>query len=347
MAGVPGAFRRHAARQAGFCEALGAPFTALLCRLLCERIDPESRLGQLLDKWPGEPNADALVLRLTGGLHAAVMSGSAPALAGLYPPAPLPDPDLLWSAMEPVLAAPGFASWLDSAPQTNEVGRTAVLAPGMLVVAAETGLPLALFELGTSAGLNLLPDHYALQLGTLGAGDPASRLRIAPIWEGGNPPAVPLAVASRIGVDLNPLDIADPADALRMLAYVWPDQPQRLANMRSAISIAAANPPPLVKADAADFVEGELGPREAVATLLFHSIAYQYFPPATQNRIAAHMARAGAAATSAAPLAWLRYEMSDPSNPAAPELRLTLWPGGEDRLLAVGHPHGAAVRWLA
>jgi hypothetical protein len=341
------AFRPHAARQAGFCTALGAPFTALLCRLLGERIDPASALGERLDSWAGDPNADALVLRLTGGLHAAVLAGTAPGLAALYPPASMPDPKALWAAMAPVLDAPGFMHWLNSAPQTNEVGRTGALAPGLLVIAAETGLPLALLELGASAGLNLLPDRYALRLGNLLAGDAASPLEIAPAWEGADPPDVALMVASRAGVDLNPLAVADPADAARMLAYVWPDQPRRLANMRAAIAIAATDPPPLTRGDAAAFVEQQARPRPGVATVVFHSIAYQYFPAATRQRIAGHMARAGAAATPDAPLAWLRYEMHDPANPGAPELRLRLWPGGDDRLLAVGHPHGASLRWLA
>lgn len=338
------AFRLHAQMQAEFCRALGSPFTALLCRLLGARIDPASPLGHRLDRWPADPATDALVLRLTGGLHAAVLAGEAPGLASLYPPAPLPDADRLWAAVQPVVARPEFADWLISAPQTNEVGRTGALAPGMLVVAAETGLPLALFELGASAGLNLLPDRYALHLGSMRAGDATSPLTIAPIWEGADPPAVPLRIASRAGVDLNPLS---GADATRMLAYVWPDQPRRLQAMRAATAIAAADPPPLQKGDAADFVEQRITPQPGVATLLFHSIAFQYFPQATQARIFAHMQRAGAVATAQTPLAWLRYEMSDPSAPSAPELRLILWPGGTDRLLAVGHPHGASLRWLA
>ena len=281
---------------------------------------------------------------MTGGLHAAVLAGTAPALASMYPPAPMPDADELWAAMQPVLHAPEYADWLDSAPQTNEVGRTGALAPGMLLVTAETGLPLALFELGASAGLNLLADRYALHLGGVRAGNLQAALIIAPLWEGADPPAAPLTIASRAGVDLNPLS---GADATRMLAYVWPDQPHRLQAMRAALDIAAANPPPVQKGDAADFVEQEIWPKPGVATVVFHSIAFQYFPQTTQTRIAEHMARAGAAATAWAPLAWLRFEMSDPSAPSAPELRLRLWPGGLDRLLAVGHPHGAFLRWLA
>ncbi len=347
MTPVATAFRRHASQQAGFCESLGAPFTSELCRLLAGRLPPDSELGRRLDNWPGNPNADALVLRLTGGLHAAVLGGTAPALAACYPPAPMPAEDKLWQAIAPVLAAPGFAGWLDSAPQTNEVGRTGPLAAGMLAIAAETGLPLSLLELGASAGLNLLPDRYDLRLGGTRAGDPGAALSIDPLWEGAAPPAVRLRIADRAGVDLSPLDVCNPVETRRMLAYVWPDQPARLQRMRTAIAIAATAPPLLVQGDAAAFVEARAVPVEGVATTVFHSIAFQYFPPGTQRRIAEHMAGAGSAATAEAPLAWLSYEMSDPRHPGAPELRLTLWPGGADRLLGIGHPHGHSLRWLA
>ena len=79
-------------------------------------------------------------------------------------------------------------------------------------------------------------------------------------------------------------------------------------------------------------------------TVVHHSIAFQYFPADTQRRITAHLEALGTTATGDAPLAWLRFEFIVPDR--APELRLRLWPGGEDRLLATGHPHGAQVNWL-
>lgn len=340
-------FRRHAAQQAGFCTHLDAPFTAQLCRLLGARIDPGSALGRRLDGWTGEPATDALVLRLTGGLHAAVLAGAAPGLASCYPPALAPDDDRLWAAMAPVLATAGVEAYLESAPQTNEVMRSAPLAAGLLVVAAETGLPLSLFELGASAGLNLLPDRYRLELGGVVAGDRESALVIAPDWRGVDPPAVSLMIAAREGVDLNPLCPGNSGDRLRLLSYVWPDQPARLARLRTALAIAAGDTPRVARGDAADFVDSRVVPAPEVATVVMHSIAFQYFPAPVQARIRARLEALGAAATRAAPLAWLRYEMSDPANPALPELRLTMWPGGEDRLLAVGHAHGASVAWRA
>ena len=77
---------------------------------------------------------------------------------------------------------------------------------------------------------------------------------------------------------------------------------------------------------------------------MLHSIAFQYFPEDSKARIAAAMERAGAAADAEAPLAWLRYE-HDPADEGI-TLRLRIWPGGEERLLAHCHPHGSAILWL-
>jgi hypothetical protein len=338
-------FRAQARWQGGWCRTLGSPFTALVCELIADRLDPCSALGRRLDGWPGNPFDDALALRLTAGLHGRVRAGKAPALAALYPPTALPDADHLWDALAPELANSAILPWLDSAPQTNEVSRSAVLMPGFLTVAAETGLPLALLELGSSAGLNLVPDRYAYRLGTLAAGAAESCLTLEPQWEGPDPPAATIEVESRAGVDLNPLDVSDPEARTRMLAYVWPDQPQRLERMAAAMAIAAEVALRIEAGDAAAFVEAHAAPRPGVATTVFHSIAFQYFPAATQQRIRTHMEAAGDRASRHAPLAWLRFELDNPAAGEAPTLRLQLWPDGGDRLLATAHPHGSSVTW--
>jgi hypothetical protein len=94
-------------------------------------------------------------------------------------------------------------------------------------------------------------------------------------------------------------------------------------------------------------VEAQVAPIAGSVAVVYHSIAFQYFPDATKVRIAAHLDRTGNAASAAAPLAWLRYEMDDASQAQLPTLRLTLWRGGgpEERLLARAHPHGSFVQW--
>lgn len=337
--------RASFAEQAGFCTQLGAPFTALLCETLGRRLDGSSEVGRRVLSWPGDPGcfADALALRLCGGLHFLARGGRAPELAGLYPPAGMPEAATLWEALVPALEDEGLPAWLDHAPQTNEVGRSAVLMSGLLVIANRLKLPLRLYELGASAGLNLLLDAYGYALGGLAAGDPASGVQLTPAWKGPPPPAAAVRIVGRRGTDLNPARL--PAEGDRLLAYVWPDQPERLQRLEAALAIAAAAPPGVDRAGAADWLEAQLAlaPESGLARVVMHSIAFQYFDADSQRRVTARIEAAGERASAAAPLAWLRYEQEPDSG--RPSLRLRTWPGGE-QLLAWAHPHGRSVQWL-
>lgn len=341
-----GEIRASFAEQARFCARLDAPFTALLCATLGDRLDRSTRAGRLVLDWAGNPHpfVDALALRLCGGLHFLVRSGTVADLALLYPPASLPDADTLWAALVPVLADDGLPAWLDSPPQTNEVGRSAVLMSGLLVVADRFRLPLRLYELGASAGLNLQLDRYGYDLGGLGVGDAAAALRFAPVWKGPPPPAAEIRVAARAGTDLNPARL--PADAGKLPAYIWPEQPERLARLEAALAIAADEPPRVDRAGAADWLEANLAldPEPGAVRTVIHSIAFQYFDSGTRRRVAARIEAAGAQASAEAPVAWLRYEKETGEERYG--LRLRTWPGDE-QLLAWAHPHGHSIHWLS
>jgi hypothetical protein len=154
-----------------------------------------------------------------------------------------------------------------------------------------------------------------------------------------------VSIAARRGVDIAPLDPR--LDGERLLAFVWPDQRDRMARLEAALAIASADPAPVDRADAAEWLERMLpvAPAAGGVRVVLHSIAFQYFPAATQRRIEALIERTGAGAGADTPLAWLRFEQS-PGEPAA-ALRLRTWPGGEDRLLARAQGHGVAVEWLS
>ncbi|GJE02127.1 DUF2332 domain-containing protein [Methylobacterium isbiliense] len=336
---------RHSfAVQAGHCERLGSPFTAMLLRLVAARLTGDTALGRRILGWPGDPEADALPLRLAGGLHALVRRGRLPDLAALYPPA-APDPAALWEALARAFAtAADLDPWLDSAPQTNEVARSGVLMPGLMAVAAMTGSkPIVLWEIGASAGLNLVLDAYAYELGGRAAGRPGAGLHLAPDWTGPPPPEASVRIAARRGVDLNPLDVTDAQHRERLTAYVWPDQRARLARLEAALALAAADPPPLDRGDAVAWLAERLAapPQAGQARVVQHSIALQYLPVQGRAQVAALLSEAGARATADTPLAWLAYEFE--GGPAG--LRLTLWPGGRTHRLATAHPHGQWVRW--
>lgn len=334
-------------RQIGWCDTLGSPFTAALLRRLRDSLAQDGPAAALLRDWPGDPLADALALRLAGGLHALVLAGRAPALAAAWPPQPLPAPADFDALLAAALTA--HADWLRgflaSAPQTNEVGRAGVLLGGFLTIAQATGLPLRLLEIGASAGLNTVWDRFRYRLGGLDWGDADSPVQLQPDWQGPTPPRAALRVATREACDLAPIDLESPEQRLRLRAYVWADQRDRLARLEGAIALARAAGLRVAAADAAAWLAPRLaGTAPGCATVLYHSIMWQYLPGATQQAILEQLRQAGARASAAAPLAWLRLEPPRPE--ARPELRLTLWPGGQEHRLAEAHAHGASVTWF-
>ncbi|WP_118135364.1 DUF2332 domain-containing protein [Oceanicella sp. SM1341] len=328
-------------RQAQACDALGSPFTARLCRALPAALEGELRAR--VAGWPGEPVADALALRLCGGLHALAREGRAPALTAAYPPGEGPLEAGLAEAFADHQAF--LLPWLDSAPQTNEVARSGVLLGGLMEITRRTRRPLELLEIGASAGLNLALDRYSYDLGAAGRWGRA-RVEIACDWRGTWPDtAAPLAVISRAACDRAPVPVRDPAARARLLAYVWADQSARLARAEGALDLVAEAPWQVEEADAADWVERRLAaPRPPGSVrVLMHSIMWQYMPAPVQARIRAAMEQAGAAATEAAPLAWLEMEADEDRGSAA--IRLTLWPGGETRALGRADFHGRWAEW--
>src|SRR5690606_821020 len=126
----------------------------------------------------------------------------------------------------------------------------------------------------------------------------ASPVRLAPEWRGGSPPAAEVRVVRRRGVDRQPLDPRSAITRERLQAYVWAEQRGRLARLGAALELAAADPAPVDEADAADWLEAQLSPEPepGVCRVVMHTIAFQYFPPEGQARIAARIAAAGARA---------------------------------------------------
>jgi hypothetical protein len=348
------AVRDAFAAQAQACRQRGSPFTGLLCEVFGRILDRSTGVGKRALDWSGRPDArgDSVPLRVAAGLHALVRRGRLPRLAALYPPQPMPERQTLEPALAQALkeVEVDLLPWLDRPPQTNEPMRSAPLMAGLLVLAAETGgLPLALHELGASAGLLLVLDRYDHCLGSVTAGTLGAQVRIEPGWEGGAPPGTaPVRIMRRSGCDLDPLDVTSHTDRERLLAYVWPDQRERLARAEAAIGIAAANPPRVDRAEAAAWAETVLDSAAAepgVARVLMHAVALQYAPEEVVARLAAHAAQVGATATDRSPFAWLRFE-ADPDYGDHASLRLILWPDGRERVLALGDTHGERLHWL-
>ena len=227
--------------------------------------------------------------------------------------------------------------------QTNEIGRSATLSGGFLAIARETGLPLRLREVGASAGLNLRFDHYRYDTGRVAWGPPDSPVQLRGYWDGGDPPYDgSLEVLERRGCDPSPVDPASEDGRLTLLSYVWADQEDRIARLRGALELARSVPVEVERADGRDWVERELAqPAAGTATVVFHSVVMPYLSHEEREAFAATVTAAGERATEQAPLARLQMEYGGEQA----ELRLTLWPGGEERLLATCGFHGMNTVW--
>lgn len=335
--------------QAATCRSLGSPFTANLCELLLKNLDDSSRFGARIISWPETARNDALPLRACGALHWLARSGKARDLAALYPPLET-KPEVLWDAVAAAIERHDDAlfEFLDTPPQTNEVQRSSPLLGMALRLSDRFKLPLALYEIGASAGLNLAFDKYDYELGDGREwGDPNALVRIESEWRGNRPPLdAPLEIVSRAGCDRKPLDPHDPDAVERQLAYIWADQYERIGRVSAALMAAAAEPYEVEKADAADWLEAKLSEPavEGVARVFFHTIVWQYLSDESKARVKAAFERSGASVTETTPLVWMYMESED--HPAGAILKQTVWPGGELETAGLSDYHGRWVDWV-
>jgi hypothetical protein len=334
--------------QAAACRELGSALYGDLLLHTADDLQSDGPAARVLDGYLDDRLASGLALRLLGGVHAQVLSGGAPELAAFYPstggtPEQAPGSPHAWAAFRRVLAEhhAEVRSWLGHPPQTNEVGRAAALLGGLRHIAAEASLPIRLVEVGASAGLNLRADWFCVPGPAGSYGDAHSPVVLAGAWRGSAPPASPIEVVERIGGDIAPVDPLSEDGRLRLTAYVWPDQHERLARLRGAFRVAAA-----VSAELrTEHVSATLKRTNLVAdtwTVLWHSIFRQYLSRAERAELVDGVAELGAAATPRARFAWLFFEQS-----AAGGCRVTLttWPGERRRVLGSAPAHGLPVVW--
>jgi hypothetical protein len=151
-----------------------------------------------------------------------------------------------------------------------------------------------------------------------------------------------LRIAERRGCDPAPIDVREPEALERLLSYVWPDEPERLARLRSALALASAAPPRVERAEASRWLEAELARAGAPGTVVMQSVMWQYRSESEREATTAAV-EAGAAG---GPLVWLALE---PGRDATRrfELAARAFPDGERVLLARCNDHGPPVEWQA
>lgn len=254
--------------------------------------------------------------------------------------------------------------------QTNEVGRCAFLAPAIATAAARRpGTPLALLEVGTSAGLNLFLDRFGYcydhtdgrSAGTGGPGSTTYEVAGDPMLHcelrgPGIPALTPFTVSWRQGIDLNPLDIADPEDRRWLRALVWPDHRERTGLLDSALTAALRNATSwddtgkdgpgsyrLHAGDAAALLDSVVSgaPRDA-HLVIYHSAVLAHMPDDERDRFTAAVLQV----SRQRPVSWVQAEPRQDRDPR--RLRLTECHDGRvasDVALGSYQPHGHWLQW--
>jgi hypothetical protein len=326
--------------QAEMCGKIGSPLYAGLLERAAADVEADGPVDEPLRGHENDPQLSVLGLRLMGAVNRLVLAGREPALADAYAGG---DATRAWEALRDVVSRNGaeLQELVELPVQTNEVGRCNALLIGFMAVAGETGMPLRLLEVGASAGLNLRWDRYRYAAGDFSWGPADSPVRLEFELEGESPDfpsAVEIAV--RHGCDASPIDPTTEEGRLTLLAYIWPDQAERIARMRAALKVASALPVQVDREPAASWAKRMLfEPAPGQSTVLYHSIVMQYLSEEERGTFHANIQAAGERATKEAPLAWLRME---PGGERA-DVHLTTWPSGETRHLARVGYHGSPV----
>lgn len=369
-----------------------------LYRRLCEgAADDLDVCARLLDAEPDQRTPNLLL----AAIHDVLLSGVLEPLAAWYPSIPGPNPlpparsrpvgrgdDDPWPHFRRMaLADERVAERLRTrSTQTNEVGRSATLFPGLYQAAFAASSappgnlrPLGIVEIGASAGLNLNPGAYGYRYTvsrrsgtgagpTLTAGRTltsvgmSARLMLDCELRGDKLPPLPegaLPIASAVGIDIRPVDLGDPADTRWLEACQWPEQLERLAQLRAAIALARLDPPHVIQGDAVDDVRRlvEQVPAEALPVVT-STWVLTYLPIERQRALMQAMDEIGADRDVAMVLSEQPERIPGIDVPPRPDggpdgratalIRLE-WRDGERIAvrLADQHPHGTWLEWLA
>ncbi|MGD1254949.1 DUF2332 domain-containing protein [Mycobacterium seoulense] len=340
----------HTLRAQGrFCAVSGSPMYGELFELVARDVEANGVFAAILSGHEDDPSRLAVPLRLLGGLHRLVLDGRAAHLRRWYPSTGGRwDAESAWPEIRDVAAGHSEAlrAALRQPPQTNEVGRSAALIGALLRVNREVGLPVRLFEIGTSAGLNLRADHFQYRFADGHWGPSDSPVTITDAWRGVLPPGGGVRIVERHGYDIAPIDVTGADGELTVLSYVWPDQAARLERLRGAIDVARRVPAQLERRTAADAVAG-LTLADGALTVLWHSITWQYLSGEERETVRARVRALGGRADERSPFVHLTLEPArgGPDSPIRFLVRARRWPGGELEILGECHPHGPPVQW--
>jgi hypothetical protein len=297
------------------------------------------------------PRGSVIHLRLLAGVFRLVLTGRAPELVAFYPcMGGSAAASQAWPVMRELIGAhvDEMHAALAIPPQTNEVGRSAALLAGLFDLVAASGVRrIRLLEVGASAGLNLLLDHYAYRGDSWQFGDTDSTIQFVDFIEG---PVQPehFMITSRAGCDLHPVDASTAEGRLLLTSFVWPFDLDRHKRLSLALRIAAVHPVRIDRASASHWLRDALTDPDGLP-VVWHSITQMYWPRDEVSAVEGVLSRYGA-----------RHRLGEVSlefNPhglrgAKPELRTRLWNPDSgrsfrERRLGTAHDHGIPVTLTA
>ena len=231
--------------------------------------------------------------------------------------------------------------------QTNEVRRCAVLLPAFGIVAEQAhGRPLALVEIGASAGLNLLWDRYGYDYGTgRKYGHPGSPVQLSCRLHGDQQPPLPEVfpkVALRLGIDLQPVDVHNSTAIDWLRALIWPEHTTRLELLQRAVEVVQHNSSEMLAGDALELLPGSMAsvPEEAVLCI-YHSFTLNQFSSEGRKRLAGLLDEYGMKRDLFC-ISIAAFQLEHP------QLRLLSYQNGVkiEHLLANCSSHGLWLEWL-
>lgn len=317
-----------------------------LIRAMADDWESGGPVRRICSGWEEAPQGAVVQLRLLAGLFRIVLTGRAPELVPFYPclggTAP---PDAAWPFVRPVLErhVDELHEALQTAPQTNEVGRSTALLVGLFEAVRRSGRRrVRLLEPGASAGLNLLVDEFRFVERTWQFGPIDSPLVLRDGVVGDTQPQQ-FTVVDRRGCDLAPVDPSIPEGELRLRSFIWPFHVERHQRLTAALSVASHHPVIVDKAPAGEWLEGELAKPtdEETLTVVWQSITRQYWPPEEIERVCAAIQ----AAREDDLIAHVAMEFPADDEPIA-MLTLSGLAGGDPVTLARVGDHGRPVTLL-